>query len=70
MIAVRFSATGVPEQVGVWAKNGDLAEPGVILSVDGFAKQFTDWSDGAKTDAELRQSDDGVSEARDCAEES
>lgn len=68
MIAGRFNAPGVDGEVGVWASNSLNAGEGVYMSVDGFAQQFTVWPDADTTDANITQSADGVSEARECLE--
>lgn len=62
-VAVEFSGTGMDPQIGVWATN-DL-NAGTIMSVDGTARAFTDWLDGATTDAKLSMRDDGATEAKD-----
>jgi hypothetical protein len=40
-VAVRFHGSGVKDGIGVWATN-DL-NSGSIFSVDGFAKEFSDF---------------------------
>jgi hypothetical protein len=65
MIAGRFTAPGVDE-VGVWATNALPIGSGLLMSVDGFAKQFTVWPDADKTQAKISSTDDGVDEAKDC----
>ena len=57
---------GTPE-AAIWAINGDPQSPGITLSVDGFAKQFSDWPDGSTTDAKTTMQDDGALEAQTCA---
>lgn len=64
MVAMEFSATGVENQIGVWATNSLTAGGGLIMAVDGTAKAFTVWPDSDKTDAAITSSDDGVAEAR------
>ncbi len=67
MIALRFTVTGVEEeQVGVWSSNSLKPGGGLILAVDGFAKEFTVWPDADKTDADMTINDDGVEEAAGC----
>ncbi len=68
MIAARFSAPGVDDETAVWSSNSLEPGKGLMLSVDGFAKQFTVWPDADKTKAEIDQSTDGVEEARACLE--
>ena len=53
---------------GVWAMNGDPNEQGGVLSVDGFADEFSPWPLGSTTDFNVTISSDGVSEAMKCAE--
>lgn len=65
LVALEFAATGVDNSVGVWAANG-LTEPGLTLSVDGFAKEFTVWPDASTTDAAIDVTSDGVAEAKEC----
>jgi hypothetical protein len=55
------------DDIGVWATNS-LAEGGLTFAVDGFAQDFSDWSDADLTDPAITTNDDGVDEARSCAE--
>ena len=55
------------DDIGLWATNS-LAEGGLTFAVDGFAQDFSDWSDADLTDPAITTSDDGVDEARSCAE--
>lgn len=64
-VAATFSATGVSDQVGVWATN-DPAGTGAVMSVDGTAKQFTVWPDAEKTDAAIRADDPSVNVVKGC----
>lgn len=68
-VAAEITGPGIQpkDAVGLWAISGELDEPGLTLSVDGFAKEFSDWGDGTKTDAELSMFDDGAQDALDCA---
>jgi hypothetical protein len=63
-MAIEFKATGIENQVGVWARNG--IESGLILSVDGFAKAFTVWPDASQTDAEISGADRSIETAKRC----
>lgn len=63
-MAIEFEATGVKNQVGVWARNG--IETGLILSVDGFAKEFTVWPDASKTDAQISGADRSIDVVKKC----
>ncbi len=62
--AIEFSATGISSQTGVWARNG--IDSGIIMSVDGFAKEFTVWPDASKTDANISTADRNVLIAKSC----
>jgi hypothetical protein len=43
-----------------------LTTYGTFMAVDGFAKQFTDWQRGDRTDAHVTLYDDGALESRAC----
>lgn len=68
-VAAEITGPGIePKQaIGLWAINGELDEPGIILSVNGFALEFTEYPDGSTTDAQTSQFDDGAQEALACA---
>lgn len=53
---------------GVWAVGGEPDQPGTILAVNGFAKQFTAFPNAGLTDAEITLSTHGVDESIYCAE--
>ena len=63
-LAIQFSATGVDEQVGVWARNG--IDSGIIMSVDPIAQNFTVWPDADGTDAAIAPNDPSVKSAKSC----
>jgi len=63
-IAIEFEATGIENQVGVWARNE--IESGIILAADSFAQSFTVWPDADKTDSQIMASDPAIKIARDC----
>lgn len=65
-IAMTFSATGVEDQTGVWASNGLKSGDGLILAMDGIAKQFTFWPDADSTDAAISGADPSVEQATAC----
>lgn len=65
MIAARFTAPGVPGEVGVWASDR-LSEGGTILSVDNVAQLVTVWPDGDRSAFGVSLIDDGVDAAKDC----
>lgn len=68
-VAAEITGPGIePKQaIGLWAINGELDEPGIILSVNGFALEFTEYPDGSQTDAQLSVFDDGAQEVLQCA---
>lgn len=68
-VAAEITGPGIePKQaIGLWAINGELDQPGIILSVNGFALEFTEYPDGSTTDAQTSQFDDGAQEALACA---
>lgn len=53
-------------EVGTWALNRIDSVAGLIFAVDGFARNFSDWGDGRKTDAEFSLARDGAEESRGC----
>lgn len=65
-VAAEFTATGVDPQVGVWATNDLDPSGGIVMSVDGFAKQFTVWPDASTTDAAISGGDPSIDVAKDC----
>ena len=64
-MAARLRAPGVDE-TDVWATNRLTVGEGSILSVDGFAQQFTMWPKASKSEARISPGDAGVQAARDC----
>jgi hypothetical protein len=68
MVAADIQGVGMEgdSDIGVWATNS-LDGAGLIFAVDGRAKEFSDWGHGDTTDANITQSSDGVSEAKECA---
>ncbi len=68
-VAVKIYGTGMENGTGpgLWAISGELNSPGMILSVDGFAKEFSSYPDASKTDAAITISDDGAQDALSCA---
>ncbi len=65
-IAMKFSATGIEDQVGVWASNSLEPGGGLIIAVDGVAQQFSDWGPGSSTAAEISPTDPSVAVAKAC----
>ena len=54
------------QDIAVWATN-DIVGLGSVFSVDEVAKEFSQWGDGGRTDADLTMDDDGAEEAAQCA---
>lgn len=71
MVAVLIYGPSIEHGTGpaVFAVGGDPGSPHTWLSVDGFAKEFTELPDASKTDAEITISADGVKEVSQCAKE-
>jgi hypothetical protein len=69
MVAADIQGPGLggKDDVGVWSVNS-LGNGGSTYAVDSMAQEFSDWGDADKTDAAITASDDGVDEARSCAE--
>ena len=69
MVAADIQGPGLEgnEDIGVWATNS-LGDGGLTFAVDSVAQEFSDWGDGDQTDAAISESDDGVEQARSCAE--
>lgn len=64
-VAVKFSAEGVGDQVGVWASNS-LTDPGAIFALDSFAQQFSDYTKGSVPSVDIQSTDPAVSAAKSC----
>ena len=65
-VALRFAAAGGGDEVGVWATNSlAVNQAATVLSVDGFAKQFTVWPD-AEAAFDISPAHPSVSAAKDC----
>lgn len=68
-VAAAIAGPGIKEgeAIGVWATNrgADDSSPGVIFSVDGFAKNFSDWGDGG-SNIGLSSAEKGVQDAINC----
>lgn len=52
--------------VGVWAISGDRASPGMVLSVNEYAKVFSSYPDGSGTAAGISMDDDGAKASEGC----
>jgi hypothetical protein len=73
-IAADITGEGISpgDAQALWATNGDVtadAHSGVIFSINSFATTFSDWADGAQSDAALSSSEEGAQEALDCIPE-
>lgn len=62
-----------PDNIALWATNGPAedgtyedGDGGLVLSVDGYAKEFTDWFDAETRD--VSRDDDGADTVLECAE--
>jgi hypothetical protein len=53
------------DDVATWATN-KLTGGGLIFAVDPVAQEFSDWTHGDTTDANLTMSDDGADLSQDC----
>jgi len=67
-VAVKIYGPGMENGTGpgLWAISGDINNPGMILAVDGFAKEFSSYPDASKTDAAITPTDDGAKDALLC----
>ncbi len=67
-IAAQMTGPGLqPEEaIGVWAILGHIESPYLILSIDGFAKSFSSYPDGATSNPQISMSNDGAQVAKDC----
>jgi hypothetical protein len=66
-VGVQFTVTGETNKlVAVWMTNSLTPGGGLILSVDGFAEQFTDWGVAKDTDAAISPTDPAVGIVKDC----
>jgi hypothetical protein len=70
-IAAEIAGPGIEpgQAIGLWATNSDISGDritGMTISVDGFAKEFSQWPDGGASAFALSQFEDGAQEALDC----
>jgi hypothetical protein len=68
-VAVEFIPDGLSDpEVAVFGTNdddiGDISLNGLIISVDGFAKEFSDWGDAPGIGLSI--TDDGAQESKEC----
>lgn len=68
-VSAEITGAGIePKQaIGLWAMAGEPEFPTGVLSINGFALNFSDWFDGTKTEAQMTMFDDGAQEALTCA---
>lgn len=68
IVAAKIYGPGMENGTGpaVWAVGG--GNPNAVTSVDGYAKQFSDWPDASDTQAGITMGSDGTQEAKSCAE--
>jgi hypothetical protein len=64
-VAMEFSATGIENQIGVWVSNKRDGS-NLIMSVDGTAKQFTDWFHSDESDAQISILDPNFDKVKGC----
>lgn len=65
-VAMRFDANGETDMTGVWATTSiGVGEASSVISVDGFAKQFTNWPD-AEVAFEVSPAHPSAEEAAGC----
>ena len=69
-VAAQVSGTDVPERViGVWSTNGDVTSETMatgFMSVNNYAKNFSDWGDASKGSGAIYDDEKGVAEAAAC----
>lgn len=70
-VAVKFKATGVGNQVGVWAISGKLPQKasdlsGLTLAANATAQRFTVWPDGNRSQAQIALNDKSIKAASKC----
>ena len=64
-VAITFDdGTGLSEETGIWASTN--LESGPFRSVDGFAKEFTQWPAGDAAGGDMTVADKGATDAKDC----
>jgi hypothetical protein len=51
--------------VAVWATN-NIRQTRAVYAVNVFARDFSDWFDGRRTQAQISLADDGAREAQQC----
>lgn len=68
-VAAKVYGPGIENGIGpgVWFITGDKDSPGLVFSVDSYAKEFSDFGHADRTDAEATMGSDGAREAERCA---
>jgi len=56
-VAAELVGPGANGEVAVWLHLRTPQDPGLLMSVDGYAKEFSDWPDASKTKASATMSD-------------
>lgn len=64
-IAADFEGGGLDGESGIWATSS-LEGAGLILSIDAFARDFSNWPDGREIANPVTIEDDGAREAEAC----
>ncbi len=64
-IAIKFSATGIDDSVGVWATN-NLETGGTNLAIDYVAQEFSIWPWGSASEAKISANDPAVQVVTNC----
>lgn len=69
-VAAQIAGEGIPERaIGVWSTNGDVASETMatgFMSVNNYAKNFSDWGDSSKGSGAIYDDEKGVAEAAAC----
>lgn len=64
-VAITFDdGTGIGEETGIWGATN--LKTGPFRSVDGFAKEFTQWPAGDAAGGDMTVADKGATDAKDC----
>ena len=66
-IAAEIVGPGLTGAVGLWASNSLQPGEGLVLSVDGLARTFSEWPDGRETQAHTSIADAEATIAKRCA---
>lgn len=55
---IYFAATKINNQIAIWSIGG--SNPSMFFSVNDYALKISDYPDGRKTKAQIKETDDGV----------